>query len=159
MRNLFIGGSSEIAIDVAKKLPGSDCISQKKCKFFSNNLKIENYKFQKIKKIVKKIKIKYDNILIFNGFYEKSLLSFFSEKEFEKSFYINLKVPLMFASELISNKILNRDGSIFFFSSIAAKTPKQGNAYYSLSKNTLNFAAQILSDEQKKEVIESMLYH
>lgn len=153
MKNLFIGGSSEIAKDLVKKLSFSDCISRNNSKLFQNCFKILNYKENQIKKSIKKIKGNYDNILIFNGDYQASFITTFSSKEFDKSFYINFKVPIIFSSELIKNNILKKNGSIFFFSSIAANYNEKGNAYYSLSKNSLNFAAKLLGNEQMKRGI------
>lgn len=150
MKTLFIGGSSEIALDVASKLKNVDCISKKKCKGYIKNFKIKDYKINNIKKIFKSKKKKYDNILIFNGSYENSILSNFSSTEFEKSFYINFKLPLLLFNEAINNKILNYNGAVYFISSIAAESTQSGNAYYTLSKNTLNLAAKILANEQKK---------
>ena len=150
MKNIFIGGSSEIAQNIAKKCLDPDSISRKESKSFHTNYKIKNYSINEIKKAIRKIKIKYDNILIFNGAYNKSMISFFSNKEFDKDFYINFKVPLIFATELIKNQTLKKGGSILFFSSIAANNTEKGNAYYSISKNALNFAAKILGNEQMK---------
>ncbi|MDC0417233.1 SDR family oxidoreductase [Candidatus Pelagibacter sp.] len=148
MKNIFVGGSSEIALNIARKIKNSDCISRKKNNLFENNYKIQNYSIKEIRKIIKTIDKKYDNILIFNGIYSESLVSFFSIKEFDKNFYINFKVPLIFATELIKNQNLKKGGSIFFFSSIAANKTEKGNAYYSISKNALNFMAKILANEQ-----------
>ncbi len=153
MKSLFIGGSSQIAEDLAKRLKDVDSVSKNKCKNYSRVFRVNNYKSSNIKKILKKIKKKYDNIVIFNGRYQNSTLSNFSKKEFKNSFYINFEIPMLFATEVINNKFLNKNGSIFFVSSIAADSTLTGNAYYSLSKNTLNHAAKILSDEQKKRGI------
>tara|TARA_Y100001970_G_C14257775_1_gene876888 strand:+ start:4694 stop:5323 length:630 start_codon:yes stop_codon:yes gene_type:complete len=150
MKSLFIGGSSQLAEDLAKRLKDVDSISKSKCKNYSKVFKIKNYKVFNIKKIFKNIKKKYDNVVIFNGQYQNSTLSNFSKIEFKESFYINFEIPLLFATEIINNKFLNKNGSIFFLSSIAADSSSTGNAYYSLSKNALNYAAKILSDEQKK---------
>lgn len=150
MKSLFIGGSSQLAEDLAKRLKDVDSISKSKCKNYSKVFKIKNYKAFNIKRIFKNIKKKYDNIVIFNGQYQNSTLSNFSRIEFKESFYINFEIPLLFATEIINNKFLNKNGSVFFLSSIAADSSSTGNAYYSLSKNALNYAAKILSDEQKK---------
>ena len=150
MKNIFIGGSSDIAQNIAKKCSDPDAISRKENKLFYTNYKIKDYSINEIKKSVRKIKVKYDNILIFNGAYNKSMISFFSIKEFDKDFYINFKVPLIFATELIKNQTLKKGGSILFFSSVAANNTEKGNAYYSISKNALNFAAKISGNEQMK---------
>ena len=150
MKNLFIGGSSEIARDLVKKLSFSDCVSRRNFQLFKKCFKIKNYKEKEIKNITKKINKDYDNILIFNGEYQNSFITSFSSKDFDKSFYINFKVPIMFASELINNRVLKKNGSIFFFSSVAANSNDKGNAYYSISKNSLNFAAKLLGQEQSK---------
>ena len=41
---------------------------------------------------------KYDNILIFNGFYSSSFLSFFNSKSFLKDFKINFLTPIEISS-------------------------------------------------------------
>ena len=150
MKNLFIGGSSEIAKNIAKKLYFTDCVSRKNSNIYNKCFKIKNYKIQEIKKTIKSITKTYDNILIFNGEYQYSSLNSFSVKEFDKSLYINFKVPIIFATELINNENLKKNGSVYFFSSVAAHTSEKGNAYYSIAKNALNFASKIFSNEQKE---------
>ena len=49
----------------------------------------------------------------------------------------------------IDNDILEKNGSIFFISSIASKNNQKGNAYYSISKKALELSAKILGEEQK----------
>ena len=88
-------------------------------------------------------------MVIFNGHYESSFLTNYSNKEFDLSFSKNFKIPLQIAVNVINNKILNINGSVFFISSFAAETDEIGNAYYSLAKNSLNLAAKILGKEQK----------
>ena len=76
-----------------------------------------------------------------------------NEKDFNNSFNINFKIPIAVATLSINKKILNPNGGIFFISSIAAETSQMGNAFYSIAKNSLNFAAEILGKEQKKRRI------
>ena len=54
---------------------------------------------------------------------------------------------------MIANKLLNNNSKVFFLSSKAANYAEIGNAYYSISKNSLNFAANILNKENKKKKI------
>ena len=70
--------------------------------------------------------------------------------DFEKVLNQNLKIPLLAAHLFLKNKVLSKGASIYFISSIAAETNKTGNAYYSIAKNGLNFAAKILGNEQIK---------
>ena len=153
MKYLFFGGSSEIALKLAANIRDVDCVSRKKKIFYKKFFKVKDYQNKSLKKVFSAINSKYDNIVIFNGHYESSILTNYSEKEFNESFSKNFKIPLQIAISSINNKILNKNGSIFFISSIAAESDEIGNAYYSLAKNCLNFAAKILGKEQKKRGI------
>ncbi|MDC1153781.1 SDR family NAD(P)-dependent oxidoreductase [Candidatus Pelagibacter sp.] len=153
MKNLFIGGSSQIAKDISSKITNVDSISQRKTKGYKKNFKIKKYNKKNLKNIFTKINHKYDNILIFNGKYDDSSFSNFDSKLFYKSLFINLELPLICANEIIKKNILKENGSIYFISSISAEKNQIGSAYYSLSKNALNFSAKILSNEQKKRNI------
>jgi len=150
MKILFFGGSSDIAVRLAKKIKNVENISRSKSKIYKENYLLKSYTQKNIRNVIKKINIKYDNILIFNGKFSSSFLTNYIEKDFEKIFSQNFKTPLLIAQQSLENKILNKGASIFFISSIAAETDEPGNAYYSIAKNSLNFAAKILGNEQKK---------
>ena len=66
-------------------------------------------------------------------------------------------IPLRIVNKLISNKLLNTNSKVFFLSSKAANYAEIGNAYYSISKNSLNFAAKILNKENKKKKIKFII--
>ena len=149
MRNLFVGGSSEIAREIAKRIKNTDNLSRKSLRYYKKNFKVKDYSEISLKKILRKIKKKYKNILIFNGEYSNSFLSNFNEKIFVKALKINLFTPLLVAKLAIDNNILEKNGSIFFISSIASKNNQKGNAYYSISKKALELSAKILGEEQK----------
>ena len=153
MQNLFIGGSSEIAKKIAKKLISVENISRKKSSIYSKNYLVKNYSSKNLQLILKKINKKFDNIVIFNGYFSNSFITNYNEKDFNNSFNINFKIPIAVATLSINKKILNTNGGIFFISSIAAETSQMGNAFYSIAKNSLNFAAEILGKEQKKRGI------
>jgi short-subunit dehydrogenase len=153
MKNLFIGGSSDIAKKVAKKLTYVESISRKKSIIYNKNYVVKSYTNKNLNKIFAKFNIKFDNIVIFNGYFSNSFISNYNEKDFNESFNINFKTPITLATLSINSKILNKNGCIFFISSIAAETNQIGNAFYSISKNCLNFAAKILGNEQKKRGI------
>ena len=149
MKILFFGGSSEIAVKLAKKIKNVDSASRSSNINYKKNYIIKNYNKNNLTKVFKKIKKKYDIILIFNGIYSFSTLSNFDEKDFDKTFNLNFKIPILIAREIVNYKILQNNGSIFFISSIAAEQKHSGNAYYSIAKNSLNFASKILAEEQK----------
>ena len=153
MKCLFFGGSSEIAQKLALNIRDVDCVSRTRKIFYKKTFKTKDYQNKSLKKIFSEINVKYDNVVIFNGHYENSILTNFSDIEFNLSFNKNFKIPLQIAVSSINNKILNKNGSIFFISSIAAESSETGNAYYSLAKNCLNLAAKILGKEQKKRSI------
>ena len=150
MKNLFFGGSSEIALKLADKIKNVENIARSKSKLYSKNHVVKNYNKLEVEKILKRINKKFDNMAIFNGSFSGSFLSNFSEKEFDEIFNINFKIPILIAQLAIENKVINNNGSIFFISSVAGESSKTGNAYYSIAKNSLNFAAKILGNEQRK---------
>tara|TARA_B100000795_G_scaffold266449_1_gene249651 strand:+ start:341 stop:973 length:633 start_codon:yes stop_codon:yes gene_type:complete len=149
MKILFFGGSSDVAIKLAKKIKNVESISRSRSKTYKENYLLKDYTQKNIQKVIKKINKKFDNIIIFNGNFSSSFLTSYIEKDFEKIFNQNFKIPLLIAQQSLENKILNKGASIFFISSIAAETTEPGNAYYSIAKNSLNFAAKILGNEQK----------
>ena len=153
MKNLFFGGSSEIEIKIAKKIKNTNSISRSKSKVYLKNYVIKNYNSGNIQKILKKINNKFDNIVIFNGAFSGSFLTNYEEKEFNRIFTLNFKIPMLIAQLSLKQKIINKNGAIFFISSIAAETDDPGNAYYSIAKNSLNFGAKILGKEQRKRGI------
>ena len=154
MKNLHFGGSSDIALKIAKHIKNTDAVSSKKIdKGYIKVFKIKNYNFSNICKLEKKITEKYDNILIFNGSYSSSFLSMFDRKKFINDFNINFLIPMEISTFIIQTNILKKNGAIYFISSIAAGEDKIGNASYSISKNALNFSSKILSNEQKKRNI------
>ena len=104
----------------------------------------------------KKINVKYDNILIFNGFYTSSFLSMFNRKNFINDFEINYLIPMEIASFAIKKKILKKNGAIYFISSIAASEHHIGNANYSISKNA-HLIANVPPARLYEEVIK--LFH
>lgn len=154
MNNLFFGGSSAIALKLASSLKNTDTVSTKKnLNSYGKVFKIKNYNLLSINRLEKEITKKYDNILIFNGFYSASFLSLFNRKSFIKDFEINFLTPIEISAFAIQKKILKKNGAIYFISSIAANEDLIGNANYSISKNALNFSAKILSNEQNKRSI------
>lgn len=153
MNNLFVGGSSSIACDLSKLIPNTYSISRKRKKYKKNFI-VKNYSEKELKKIFKKVsKFKFDNVVIFNGMFEISFLSNFTNNHFNRMINANLKIPLLISRMCISEKIIKKNGSIFFISSLAAQKPEIGNALYAISKNALNFANQIFCLEQKKRNI------
>lgn len=154
MKNLFIGGASEIALELSKNLKNTDAVTSKTIKnSYRKNFKIRNYNLKNIKKLQKKIIEKYDNVVIFNGFYSSSFLSMFNRKKFLKDFEINFLIPIEFSNFVLQRNILKKGGAIFFISSLAASEDLIGNAVYSISKNAINLSAKILSNEQKSRSI------
>ncbi len=150
MENLFIGGSSDVAKKIAKKLKLVESISRKKSLVYNKNYLLKNYSQKQLQLTIKNIKKKFDNVVIFNGSFSNSFITNYNEKDFDNSFKINFKIPITIATMLINKKILNINAGIFFISSIAAEKNQIGNAFYSIAKKSLNFAAELLSKEQKK---------
>ena len=154
MKNLFIGGASEIALELSKYLKDTDSVTSKTIKSsYRKNFKIKNYNIKNINNLQKKIIEKYDNVVIFNGFYSSSFLSMFQRKKFLKDFEINFLIPIEFSNFVLQRNILKKGGAIYFISSLAASEDLIGNAVYSISKNAINLSAKILSNEQKRRNI------
>ena len=97
MKNLFFGGSSEIALKLADKIKNVENIARSKSKLYSKNHVVKNYNKLEVEKILKRINKKFDNMAIFNGSFSGSFLSNFSEKEFDEIFNINFKIPILIA--------------------------------------------------------------
>jgi len=156
---LFVGGGSEIALKILNKLKKKNIynLSRKKNKLYKENYIIDNYSNSNLDKKFKSINQIFDIVFIFNGYFEFSTLSFLNEKKFLNLLNVNLLIPLRIVNKLISNKLLNINSKVFFFSSKAANYAEIGNAYYSISKNSLNFAAKILNEENKKKKIKFII--
>ena len=154
MKILFVGSSSEIAKRLLKTLNFEVYgISRKRYSKYKKVYLLNKYNLSEIKKVIKKIDIKFDNVFIFNGAYQLSLLKYFNIKKFNEDININFSSSILIINNLIKeNKIKNR-GSINFISSHAGIYPEVGNAYYSISKNMINFAIAILTKEYKKSSI------
>jgi NAD(P)-dependent dehydrogenase (short-subunit alcohol dehydrogenase family) len=154
MSNLFFGGSSDIALKIAKNLKSTDAVSSKKVdKSYRKVFEVKNYNHSNLNKLEEEFTEKYNNILIFNGLYSSSFLSLFNRKNFIRDFEINFLIPIEISNFIIKKKILKKNGAIYFISSMAASENLIGNASYSVSKNALNFSAKILSNEQNKRNI------
>ena len=153
MKNLFFGGSSDIAIKIAKKIKNTNNISRSKSKVYLKNYIIKDYNSGNIQKVLKIFSDKFDNVVIFNGAFSASFLTNYQEKEFNRIFALNFKIPMLIAQLSLKQKIINKNGAIFFISSTAAESDDPGNAYYSIAKNSLNFGAKILGKEQRKRGI------
>jgi len=152
---LFVGGGSEIALKILDKLRKNNIynLSRKKNKLYKENYIIDSYSNSNLDKKFKLINQNFDFVFIFNGNFEFSTLSFLNEKKFLSLLNINLFIPIRVVNKLIINNLLNTNSKVFFLSSKAANYPEIGNAYYSISKSSLNFAARILNKENKKKKI------
>ena len=153
MKILFFGASSEIAISICK---GSNIeiygISRKKVKnTYTKYIIVKNYSNIEIIKKLKKENLKFDHIFFFNGEYSPSLLSNFNKSDFNKILDTNFSLIINSTINLIKHNFLKENGSVCFVSSVAGLVPEVGNAYYSLSKNLLNFGMKILSKEFKRK--------
>lgn len=154
MNILFVGASSEIASNVSKKLNFNIYgISRKKNSKYKKIFLIKDYNKSKIHSLINKIDVKFDNVFIFNGKYNQSLLKFFDIKEFNNTLNANFFIPILIINRLISMNKIREKSSINFISSEASSKPDLGNAYYSISKNVVNFAVKILSKEYEKKGI------
>jgi 3-oxoacyl-[acyl-carrier protein] reductase len=154
MNILFVGASSEIASNVSKKLNFNIYgISRKKNSKYKKIYLIKDYNKSKINSLIKKIDVKFDNVFIFNGKYNQSLLKFFDIKEFNSTLNANFFIPIIIINKLISMNKIREKSSINFISSEASSKPDLGNAYYSISKNVVNFSVKILSKEYEKKGI------
>lgn len=153
---LFIGGSSEIALKILNKLKNKYLIhniSRKQNNSYKINYVLKDYSNSNIKKTLKLIKKKFKTIIIFNGVFELSTLSNIDEKKFINLLKINVLTPLRLVNNLIKKDMLESNSRVFFLSSKAANRAEIGNAYYAISKNTLNFIIKILNKEHQKKKI------
>ena len=66
---------------------------------------------------------------------------------------VNFKAPVMFQTELLKQKKINKAASIVFIASIAAESPTIGNAMYCASKGAIISYANCLSIELAPRLI------
>ncbi len=156
MNLLIVGSSSEIASELEKVLKKHKKIKiwtvSRKKNLKKNHLIIRAYTESNFYKLAKKInKIKFDRVVIFNGYQEFSILTYFNNKLFNKIIKINFIIPLKIWSFLFKSDLLKKNSSTIFVSSIASELNEVGNAYYSLAKTLLNRSIRILNEEQKKK--------
>jgi len=151
---IFFGGGSDLALNLAKNLTNCDIsnISRKKNSIYKKNILIKNYSDKELNKGLSKLNETFDFIIIFNGIFNFSILSNFNEKKFIDILRSNVIVPLKIVNKIIKNNLLKKNSNVFFLSSNASIKPEIGNAYYSISKNILNFSSKILNKENKKRM-------
>jgi len=151
---IFFGGGSDLALNLAKNLTNCDIfsISRKKNNIYKKNILVKNYSDKELNKGLSKLNETFDFIIIFNGIFNFSILSNFNEKKFIDVLRSNVIVPLNIVNKIIKNNLLKKNSNIFFLSSNASIKPEIGNAYYSISKNILNFSSKILNKENKKRM-------
>ena len=99
MNLLIVGSSSEIASELEKALKKDKKIKiwtvSRKKNLKKNHLIIRAYTESNFYKLAKKFnKIKFDRVVIFNGYQEFSILTYFNNKLFNKIIKINFIVPL-----------------------------------------------------------------
>ncbi len=156
MNLLIVGSSSEIAIELIKKLKKLKKIKiytlSRKKSSLRNHCYIKDYNERNLINFKKNLKeIKFDKIIFFNGYQKFSVLSFINIKLINKIFKINFLTPLQIWSFLYKNQMLKNNSSSIFVGSIAAELNEVGNAYYSLAKALLNKSVYILNQEQKRK--------
>jgi len=72
----------------------------------------------------------------------------FLKKEFiDKIFFINYQAPVLLSQKLVAGKILKKESSIVFISSIAADDHSLGNSIYGSSKGAVTSFAKYLAKE------------
>ena len=154
MNLLFIGSSSSICKIIQPYLKKEIYSISTKNKKIRNHFYIKKYSSDNLFKIIKKLKkknIRFNTIVFFNGFHERSTLSFFNKKVFNKIIKINVTIPLQMTSDIIKSNILEKRSNVIFIGSIAAELNEVGNAYYSMAKLLLMKSINLLSNEQKKK--------
>jgi short-subunit dehydrogenase len=154
MNILFIGSSSSISEKIQPYLKKEIYTISTKNKKVRNHFYLKNYSNNNLLEIIKKLKkknISFNNVVFFNGFHERSTLSFFNKKIFNKIIKINVTIPLQMTSDIIKSNMLEKKANVIFIGSIAAELNEIGNAYYSMAKLLLIKSINLLSNEQKKK--------
>ena len=97
MKSLFIGGSSQIAEDLAKRLKDVDSVSKNKCKNYSKVFRVNNYKSSNIKKILPDLndlnfieKVKNQLVMKQKIDYNKKLFLKIQDKKFSNAEFLNI---------------------------------------------------------------------
>lgn len=99
-----------------------------------------------IKKLVSQIP-KLDAVVHCAGIGHRMPTKLLTEAEVDKVMNINFRAPVMLQTELMSNKKLNKEGSVVFIASTAPKMPAFGNSIYSASKAAIIGYAKCLALE------------
>ena len=80
---------------------------------------------------------KLDGIVHCAGIGERILCKNVVEEDIDKLMNVNYKAPVMFQTEILKQKRINKGGSIVFVASIASDSPSIGNALYAASKGAV----------------------
>lgn len=96
---------------------------------------------------------KLDGIVHCAGIGDRVLCKNVTESDIEKMMSVNFKAPVMFQTEILKQKKINKGGSIVFVASIANESPSIGNALYSASKGALISYANCLQLEVAPRLI------
>ncbi len=169
---LIVGGTSEIAVVVAKNFQESGnnvySISRKnfKIKFYKDSLKINFNKKIFKKKLLNRFfsKLKFSAVLFFNAAQENNRNSFFNlnNEYLFKIMNVNCFFSIKLIYFLIHKKKLNKNCKIIFFSSRSGSIEERGklkhhiskgNHLYRASKSLLNSFIKNLSFQFKKKFI------
>ena len=96
---------------------------------------------------------KLDGIVHCAGFGERTLCKNVTEGDIDKMMSVNFKAPVLFQSEVLRQKKINKGGSIVFIASISNDFPSMGNGLYAASKGALISYAKCLQLELAPRLI------
>lgn len=90
---------------------------------------------------------KLDGIVHCAGIGQRILCKQLQEKDIDEVTTANFKAPVLFQTEILKQKKINKESSIVFIASIASESPSVGNAIYSASKGAIISYANCLAVE------------
>ncbi|HEU4788666.1 MAG TPA: SDR family oxidoreductase [Flavobacterium sp.] len=97
----------------------------------------------------------YDGVVFNAGVVEYLPVKFLNPSKIDSVFSVNFESNVVLSQKLIKNKLLNKNGSLVFVSSISSKLGVPGTAMYSASKAALSSFSKVLASELASQGIRS----
>ena len=114
---------------------------------FSKVIKFDLVDLENIHELVANLEIKIDGFVHSAGIANVSPMHFFNFSDYEKIRKINLDSILVLFSELLKKKIINKQASVVFISSISAIRGAKGNGLYAITKSALDTISKVYANE------------
>ena len=119
----------------------------------SKAIKFDLVEIENIHLLVSNLSIKIDGFVHSAGIAYVSPMHFFNYSDYENIRKINLDCVLVFFSELLKKKKINKQASVVFISSISAIRGAKGNGLYAITKSALDSVSKVYANELSSRYI------